>query len=177
VKLGSIAAALVTVLGACVSTRTEPVSERLDPDTATTVTVMERPVELLAERSRGALGDPFAYIAPFETNRMGARALFLWVSAPEIAGAKIQPQVLCDGRPVGLQPLNGDLAQLSLSRPPYSSPTPWSAQWYFRLPPEGLKCLAAAQGIALETRPSEGEPERFTAGGKRLASLEEFSRH
>jgi hypothetical protein len=185
VKLGSTdgltghwvqAAGLIALLSACASTPTEPVKERLDPDTATMVTVMDHPVELLAERIRGPVDDPFAYIAPFETNRMGERALFLWASAPEIAGARVQPQLLCNGEPVGLQPLDGDLAQISLSRPPYSAPSPWSAQWYFRLPPDGLKCLATAQGIALETRASQGVPERFSADGKRLTALEAFSR-
>jgi hypothetical protein len=190
VKLGSInrrlardfgqTAALVTVLGACLgacaSAPTEPVSERLDPDTATTLIVLNRPVELLADSNRGAAGDPFAYIAPFETNLMGERALFLWVSAPENAGPKLQPQLLCDGQPVGLEPLDGDLAQLKLSRPPYAAPAPWSAEWYFRLPPDGLKCLASAQGIALETSATAGKSERFTAAGKSLASLGAFSR-
>jgi hypothetical protein len=169
-------AALVTVLGACASAPTEPVSERLDPDTATTVIVLNRPVELLADSNQGLAGDPFAYIAPFETNRMGERALFLWVSAPENAGAKLRPQLLCDGQPLGLQPLDGDLAQLRLSRPPYTAPAPWSAEWYFRLPPDGLRCLASAQGIALETA-TAGKSERFTAAGKSLASLGAFTRH
>jgi hypothetical protein len=177
-KLGSTttAAAIVTVLGACSSTPTQPVSEKLDPDTATTLTVVGHPVELIAESGRSATADPFAYIAPFETNRMGERSLFLWVSAPQTSGPLAEPQVLCDGQPVGLQPLNGDLAQLRLSKPPYEMPAPWSTQWYFRLPPDALKCLAGAQGIALETHGSEGKDERFTAGGKNLASLDAFTR-
>jgi hypothetical protein len=168
------AAVLGLVLGACASTPREPVSERTDPDTATTVTVLNQPVELLAEAGKG--NDPFAYLAPFETNRQGERSLFLWVATPESAGPKLQPQLLCDGQPVGLQPLEGDLTSLKLSKPPYSPPAPWSTQWYFRLPPDGLKCLATAQGVALETGASQGQPERFTAGAKSLASIEAFTR-
>src|SRR5215470_8347092 len=75
--------AMVAVLAACATVTSEPVSERLDPDTATTVTTLSRPIELLSQNNRSMETDPFAYIAPFETNRMGARDLFLWVSTPQ----------------------------------------------------------------------------------------------
>ena len=61
-----------------------PVAERLDPDTATTLTVINKPVELVGEGATGPTGNPFAFIAPFETNRMGAHALYLWMSAPSM---------------------------------------------------------------------------------------------
>lgn len=198
------AATLVAALiSGCATPTGEPVSERLDPDTATTVIVMNRPVELFSQTTRGAKADPFAYIAPFETDRMGERALFLWVSAPQDAGPLTQPQILCNGEPLSLQPLNAagsagtgdspsespgpsgkpdgsavkvDLTQINLSHPPYDAPVPWSAQWYFRLPPDGLKCLAGADGIALETRVSDGDAERFTADRKNIASLDAFTR-
>jgi hypothetical protein len=161
-------------LASCASAPKEPVREQLDPDTATTVTVLTQPVELLAEASRGT--DPFAYLAPFETDRMGERSLFLWVAAPESAGTKLQPQLLCDGQPVGLQPLDGSLSSLQLSTPPYTSPAPWSSQWYFRLPPDALHCLATSHEVALEAPAPTGEPERFVAAPKALASIEAFTR-
>ena len=99
-----LAAAL---LGACASAPSEPVSEKLDPDTATTVTILSHPIELLSQ-NRSKQMDPFAYIAPFETNRMGARDLFLWISTPQAQGQLTQPQVLCDGQPLSLQPLSQD---------------------------------------------------------------------
>lgn len=151
-----IGVAAVTLLGACATTPTEPVSETLDPDTATTVTTLSRPIELLSQGSRGdKQTDPFAYIAPFETNRMGAKELFLWVSTPQAQGELTQPQLLCNGQRVELQPLTSnsdalgargvpgenvtggpgaapvkvDLAKLNLSRAPYEAPVPWSTQW------------------------------------------------
>ncbi len=172
--LGILVPVVLLGLAACASTPQEPVSERVDPDTATTVTVIDRPIELVAEQSRTP--DPFAYIAPFETDRMGQRSLYLWVATPDAAGLRPQPQLLCDGQPVGLQPTEGNLANLQLSAPPYTSPAPWSAQWYFRLPPEGLKCLAGARDIALETPAPEGTPVRFVAHPKHLASMEAFAR-
>jgi hypothetical protein len=196
-----LAAAL---LSACATAPSEAVSEKLDPDTATTVTTLSRPIELLAQTSRNKQMDPFAYIAPFETNRMGARDLFLWISTPQAEGQLTQPQVLCNGQPLSLQPLSQDsgptgahagpgdnvapagssgapvkvdLSKLSLSRAPYEAPVPWSTQWYFRLPADSLKCLADADGISLEARAADGGPEQFTTSGrKNLASLDAFTR-
>jgi hypothetical protein len=192
------------LLGACAATPTEPVSEKLDPDTATTVTTLSRPIELLSQTNRSKQTDPFAYIAPFETNRMGAKDLFLWVSTPQSEGNLTQPQVLCNGQPLSLEPLSQeggpadahagpggnvapgvapgeavkvDLSKLSLSRAPYEAPVPWSTQWYFRLPAESLKCLADAEGISLEARAADGGQEQFTTSGRKdLASLDVFTR-
>jgi hypothetical protein len=202
---GTVIAGLAAVLlGACAAAPSEPVSEKLDPDTATTVTTLSHPIELL-QTNRGKQTDPFAYIAPFETNRMGARDLFLWVSTPQAQGQLTQPQVLCNGQPLSLQPLGPeggaggahagpgdnvaagavpgeavkvDLSKLSLSRAPYEAPVPWSTQWYFRLPADSLKCLADAEGISLQARAADGAPEEFTTTGgkKNLASLDAFTR-
>ncbi len=175
---GVLACGLATVLGACAAVPSEPVSNKTDP---------------------------FAYIAPFETNRMGARDLFLWVSTPQEQGQLTQLQVLCNGQPLDLQPLSQDgaaagvhaktgdnvtlvggssgapvkvdLSQLQLSRAPYEAPVPWSTQWYFRLPADSLKCLADADGISLEVRDADGGPDQFTTSGrKNLASLDAFTR-
>jgi len=183
----------------------EPVAEKLDPDTAVTVTVLSQPVELYSQTSRSKQTDPFAYIAPFETNRMGKKELFLWVSTPQAQGALVQPQVMCNGQRVELTPLaqdgtgvaveagkggdfagvgadgkaiKVDLSKLSLSRAPYAAPVPWGTQWYFRLSEEGLKCLAGAEGISLQAKAADGTAEEFssTGGRKSLASLDAFER-
>jgi hypothetical protein len=183
------AALMATLVSACATSPTEPVSEKLDPTTATTVTVIDRPIELYAQNGHGAVAESFAYMAPFETDRMGERALFLWVAAPQEEGLTRQAQVLCNGQILSLEPLSDkevpsnaphsdkiDLSQLSLSQPPYDAPVPWSGQWYFRLPADGLKCLADGNGIALETHAAGVEAQRFTADRKKLASLDAFTR-
>ena len=175
----AIATMMVTALTGCASTPTEPVSDRLDAQTATTVTVMQAPVELVSETPRGGnVGDPFAYFAPFETDRMGERELYLWISAPQINGPLAIPKVSCDGQALSLQAVSGDLTEFKLSRPPYTVPAPWSGQWYFKLPQASMACLSSAQGITLETQAAQGdtEPERFSASGKALAALEAFAR-
>ncbi len=171
------AVATAAALTACSSTPTDNVSDKLDSETATTVTVMEAPVELVSETPRGTVGDPFAYVAPFETNQMGERALYLWISAPQNGGPLAEPKLSCDGRLLSLQALPLDLAEFKLSRAPYTVPAPWSAQWYFKLPQESLDCLGTAQGIALETQAPQGDPVRFSASGKTLAALRAFAHH
>jgi hypothetical protein len=178
VKLSNIFIAMgIAMLVACATTPSQPVVERLDPDTATTLTVIKKPVELVGEGARGPTGNPFAFIAPFETDRMGKRALYLWMSAPSIQGANLQPQLLCDGRALTLSLLDADISHIGLSSAPYPSPVPWNMQWYFQLPQDGLDCLASARNVALETHGNNGIPERFTVDGKDLTPLKAFSSH
>jgi hypothetical protein len=180
----SIALATALTLTGCASVPNEAVSERLDPDTATTVTLLSHPIELIAPnapKNQAGINDPFAYIAPFETDKAGTRELFLWVSTPQSQGAPQQPQVLCNGQVLSLQAVSEapkvDLSQLNLSKVPYEAPVPWSNQWYFRLPQEGLKCLADAEGIAVEAQAPGGGPAEYTTNGrKNLASLDAFTR-
>ncbi|MBS0422343.1 MAG: hypothetical protein JSR66_31850 [Proteobacteria bacterium] len=207
-KLKGLAGAglVAVVMAGCASMPvTEPVAEKLDPDTATTITVLSQPVELFSQNSRAKQTDPFAYIAPFETNRMGSRELFLWVSTPQAQGQLTQPRVKCNGQELNLQPLSQepgstasvetgkggnfgigadgkaiqvDLSKLSLSRAPYSAPVPWGTQWYFKLSEDGLKCLAEAEAVSLEAQAADGAAEQFssTGGRKSLASLDAFQR-
>lgn len=183
-KLCSIAAARSTLcclclvlLAGCATSPSQPVVERLDPDTATTVTAINKPVELVAENLHNVGADPFAFLAPFETDRMGSRAQYLWMSAPGVENATIEPQLMCDGRPLALSPVQDDLGRFGLSHAPYEKPAPWSVQWYFQLPPDTLKCLAEAQRVTLETHASTGQSDQFVVDSKGLAAIRAFSSH
>jgi hypothetical protein len=185
VKLSSIsvatAAALATTLAlamlAACATTSSPVGERLDPDTATTVTVIKKPIELVGAGPHGPTGNPFAFFAPFETDRMGKRALYLWMSAPSTGGPNHLPQLICDGHALALPPVDGDISHLGLSSAPYPAPVPWDKEWYFQLSQDGLDCMAAAKLVSLETYGVDGAPERYTVESKDLAPLKEFSSH
>lgn len=175
-RLAILGTVTVGFLTAC-ATSSQPVADRLDPNTATTVSVINKPVELVGEGGHGATGTPFAFFAPFQTDRAGARASYLWVSAPSIQGAQLTPKLVCDERILTLSGVSGDLAQIGLSSPPYSSPVPWNMQWYFQLPDDALDCLAGAKAVALETYGANGAPARFTVDGKDLGSLKDFKAH
>jgi hypothetical protein len=165
------------LLAACETAPPQPVAERLDPDTATTLTVIKKPVELVDAGAHGPTGNPFAFIAPFETNRMGKRAMYLWIAAPTAAGVQQRPQLTCDGHALTLPPLDSDISHIGLSSPPYAAPVPWDTQWYFQLSQEDLECLIAAQVVAVETYGENGVPERFIVESKDLTPLKEFSSH
>jgi hypothetical protein len=169
--------ALAILLVACATTPSQPVIESLDPDTATTLTALKKPVELVAERLQATRGDPFAFLAPFETDRMGNRLQYLWVAAPGVENAKIELRLLCDGQPLELSPADDNLTQLGLSHAPYERPAPWSVQWYFQLSPDTLRCLADARGVTLETHATTGQSDRFTVDSRGLVPVKAFSTH
>lgn len=169
-------ALLVTgALTACAAAPADEESERLDTNTGTTVTVMPRPVEFITDRPRGPRTDPFAYLAPFETNRMGDHDLFLWVSAPQVEGTLAVPQVFCGEEQIQLEEMSADIKAIGLSGPPYKLPAPWSAQWYFKLSGEVLDCFASASRLRIVTQAGQAEPDRFTAEAAALAGLPDFA--
>ena len=162
-------------LAGCATEPTDADSERLDPTTGTTLTLMPKPVELVVENVRGAKSDPFAYVAPFETNRMGSHELFLWVSAPQAAGPLSVPQLYCGNNLVPLDPLTASLKEIGLSSPPYKVPAPWSAQWYFRLSGEVLDCLASAPRIRITTQAADApEPDSYLVEGQAISAVSAF---
>lgn len=188
---------LIFAATACTGGGGAAVHERLDPDTATTVTLLSHPVELVATSAapaatatlgstsaatpsasttrtgNAAQGDPFAYLAPFETDRSGRRELFLWIAPPAGTGPAGQAELLCDEAPVAITPVSANLSDLGLSRAPYATPAPWADAWYYRIADDALRCLAQARSIALQLHVPSG-PMRFTAQARHLAALEAF---
>jgi hypothetical protein len=166
---------LVLVACTTVATQPEPVVEKLDPVTGTTVVVLNQPVELVTEQSRGPQRDPFAFTAPFEVDRMGDRHLFLWVATPQEEGAPLSVQVLCNGEPLALSATPFDPQQLSLSKAPYRTEAPWSHAVYFQLSDEALRCLATAHSISAAKQLADGSQERFSADAEHLRPLGRFA--
>jgi hypothetical protein len=180
VSSAAFLAATVLACGAlhltgCASALPETESERLDTNTGTTVTVMPKPIELVVERARGEKNDPFAYLAPFETNRMGSHELFLWVSAPQVEGALGTPQVFCGESEIALEKFEGTPREMGLSSAPYKLPAPWSVQWYFRLSGEVLDCLSSATRVRVITQAAEGQRDTYIAEGPALSALGAFT--
>jgi hypothetical protein len=166
---------LALTLSGCATPPIEAESERLDSNTGTTVTVLPKPIELIVDNPRsGTKTDPFAYVAPFETNRMGSHEMYLWVSAPQVAGPLGLPQVFCGETAMTLEKYDGSVKDMGLSNPPYKVPAPWSAQWYFKLSGELLDCLAAATRIRVTTQSGEAEANTYVAEGPAVSALSTF---
>jgi len=166
---GLVAAGL---LAGCATPAVDAVEERLDRDTGTTVTRLASPVELLATAPRGRNLDPFVYLAPFETNRVGERQLFLWAATGGDSAAL--PSVRCGdalAAPLGA-PLAGGMPPvgMGIARLPYRAPASWSAVHVIPIDAAWLECLASGTRLEVEI----GE-ERFAGDGSRRRDLMEFA--
>jgi hypothetical protein len=171
-----LAAVAALAASACASDPAAASREVLDPHTGTTLTRLEKPVELLSEDVRGTGADPFAYLGPFRTNRMGSYALYLWVAVPVPEDSTpAAPQVTCDAKPLTLKSVEGGLGKIGLSNPPYGPPAPWSRISYYELTESDLDCLRGASEAALTLNLGQESPERFVADRRGLSVLTSFA--
>jgi len=128
-----------------------PFVEQLDEDTGLTIARLGKPLELYREVFRKDHTERFGFLAPFETNQMGKRELYLWVATPQEGDAEpAPPRILLDGTALelGTPGRTPDFAGLKI--PPYKIPTPWIATFYFRIDPATITRLAEAQLVSVE---------------------------
>lgn len=156
------------VLAACATPLVEPVEERLDRETGTTLTRLASPVELLATAPRAHGADPFAWLAPLETNRAGERATWLWIALPGDSVAT--PTVHCGG--LEAEPRGATLspASLGLARSPYRPPAAWNRQFLMAIDAAWIDCLASGAALSVSVG-----AERFASDGSRRRDLARFA--
>jgi hypothetical protein len=168
--------AIAMGLFGCATAPVEQAIARLDETTGTTVTLMPRPVELVIEQSRGPNTNPFAFFAPFETNRMGTHELFLWISAPPMDEGDLKvTQVYCGDTVIELEAIDADMKRIGLSKAPYKMPVPWGRQWFFKLSGKALNCFAHAGHIKIVTQGGAAESDHFSAESPLLTGLNAFA--
>lgn len=154
------AALLAAALAGCAARPANDVRELLDEATGTTLTRLEAPVELTTTAPRGANSDPFAYVAPFETNRMGKRERWLWIAVPdERSDALVPTLTIGDSEVVLGSPV--DRRSTGLAAPAYREPAPWSAQHLFRLDDAALAMLASGAAWRVRVERRNGTPLEF----------------
>lgn len=155
------------LLAACATPAVDAVQERLDQGTGTTVTRLASPVELLATAPRARNADPYAWLAPFETNRMGERHAYLWVAMPGDGAAIVE----CGALRADVSGAATPPANYGLSRLPYRSPAEWYVVRAIPIDAAWVACLAEDPALALIV----GE-DRFTGDGARAGDLAQFAR-
>lgn len=166
---------VLALLCACAQPALEPTAEDVDEATGVSVARLARPIELVATRAI-ARNDPFAYVAPFETNRMGERALYLWMASqqPTPPTPDSGPTLVADGEAVEMGEPQQGLAPMGLSKSPYPLPAPWSLERYYRINRAGLEQLARAGRVELVVRDPDGAEVRYAAEGAALQGLSGF---
>jgi hypothetical protein len=168
-------ASLALLLGGCAALPGNSVAEQLDERTGTTVTHMQRPIELVSTEPRGRNTDPFAYVAPFETNRMGRREIYLWVAVPDERGGAQPPAVLAGTETLRVAPLGSDPKALSLAAFPYERPAPWSMISVYSIDEATLRTLAAAGTIDVSVQYSDQRVIRFSGTPQPADILQNFA--
>ena len=136
-------------LAGCAAAPVNAPQELLDEATGTTLTRLAMPVELTSIEPRGANADPFAYVAPFETNRMGERRLYLWIAVPDEQKRSSGGVLEVDGRRLECGAPLPDVRAAGLARWPYADPAPWSAVRVYALDAAQLALLANASELRL----------------------------
>jgi hypothetical protein len=127
-----------------------PVVEQLDNDTGATVTRLGRPLELYRETFVQDATGRFAFLAPFETNQMGARDLYLWVAVPIDSPPDADPpSVELNGNALTLGAPGRAADFAGLRNSPYKLPTPWSAMYYYKIDAALVGALAEAHDLTV----------------------------
>jgi hypothetical protein len=171
--LGGAAFAVLLALAGCAAAPLNAPQELLDEATGTTLTRLITPIELTSLEPRGANADPFAYVAPFETNRMGERRLYLWLAIPDEQKRAVVPVVQIDGARLEAGAPLADVGAAGLARWPYAAPAPWSAVHVFQIDAIQLAALARAGELHLS---DAGGGLAFAARLPAPSAIAEFSK-
>jgi hypothetical protein len=133
---------------------------------------------LVATEVRASNTDPFAALAPFETNVMGQRTVYLWVSYPDEKGTvTTTPRVSVDGTPLPLVEVGPEPRAVSLKALPYEPLAPWSIIRIFRVDAMPLISLGRAAGLTLSVRYGDSQVIEFSGVVTPTGVLQDFERH
>ena len=165
-------------LAGCAAPAIDPVQEALDERDGTTITQLAAPLTFIAEAPRSSGSDPFAFLAPFESNRMGQRRLHLWVAVPVEIKADVTVILWRDGvellRAPG--PLAGPDRDAAAVRAPYPTTAAWQRPLVVDLTADVLAALGEAAALTIEMRFADGHSERFASEKPTQPPLQEFRR-
>lgn len=152
---------VAAALGGCATVPDDAsVVEKLDDETGLTVARLGRPVEVYRETFLKDPSGRFAFVAPFETNQMGKRDLFIWVAVPiELGEQEAAPIVSVNGKDLALAAPGRKPDAAGLTKSPYKIPTPWSSMYYFPADPSMIATLGEAKEISVRvTEPTRDGP-------------------
>jgi hypothetical protein len=169
---------LVLMLAACAALPEDSsVMEQLDEDTGLTIARLGRPMELYRETFQRDPAGRFAYLGPFETNRMGARDSYLWIALPVDLAADTTPDLELDGHGLALGPPMREASDVGLHKSPYKIPTPWSAMFYYKADEALIARLGAATTLTVRVTEQTKDGTAITVFASTIADtrLKDFA--
>jgi hypothetical protein len=145
----TVACAIAGISGCASLPEDQPIMEQLDTETGVTITRLGRPVEIYRETFLKQAPGRFGFLAPFETNLMGSRELYLWIAVPIEPAPNAVPTIVVDGAELTLNAPGRTADSAGLRKSPYKIPTPWSAMFYFKVDAETVARLGNAGEILI----------------------------
>ena len=156
-----------------------PVVEQLDPETGATVTRLGHPIELYRETFVQDGTGRFAFVAPFETNQMGNRDLYVWVAAPIDSPPDADPPTVeVNGKALALGAPGRAADFAGLKSSPYKIPVPWSSMYYYKVDASIIATVTDARDLAVRVAESTKDGTirtRFAAQVAGDERLKEFA--
>lgn len=149
-RYAAVSLVAIIVAGCAALPDDAPVVEQLDAETGATITRLGKPIELYRESFVQDASGRFAFLAPFETNQMGTRQLYLWVAVPIASPAgEAPPDVSLNGTALPLDAPGRAPDFAGLESSPYKLATPWSSTYYYRIDAAVVRSLADARSVTV----------------------------
>jgi hypothetical protein len=143
----------LTLFGGCAALPEDaPVLEQLDTEMGATIARLGKPMELYRETFMSDPAGRFAFVAPFETNQMGTRELYLWVAVPVDLVPDSVPTVEVNGTALALGAPGREPDFAGVGKSPYRIPTPWSSMFYFKIDGSVVATLGDATALSLSVQ-------------------------
>ena len=174
----ALACALVTSISGCAALPEDaPVMEQLDNETGVTIARLGRPMELYRETFQRNPAGRFAFLAPFETNQMGTRELFLWAALPVDIAEGTEPDIEVNGKQLALGKPGRQADFAGLRKSPYKIPTPWSAMYYYKVDQALVETLGGATTLSIRVTEQTKDGITITVFASSVVDsrLEEFA--
>ena len=167
---------LITLVIGCASQTAISARESIDEGTGTTISQLDAPIQLLATQVGTPQNDPFAFAAPFETDRMGARQTYLWIAVPAGSSAAPKIEITLEAAPLTLSPASNEPAALGLRALPYGKPAAWSAIFVYLLDEAALRRLEKAHRLTITVTYSQAGTAQFTGDWDGSGAIASFRR-
>jgi len=177
----------VALLCGCSGT-TRILQEKLDPETAVTITRSRTPLVFYGDRSyRAAYARDFVYLGPIEVNRMGRYRYYLWLGIWSTLPGVLQADqrlgfdsvtLVADGEPLPLELAGWTEDAIGASTPAYTKPVASATDAFYEVTIDQIRLISEAHDLRLLTSGSRASSfELWNGQQSAFAGLRDFLQH